>query len=124
MIYHEIKNERHFAEILQKNEGMIIVKLTATWCGPCQQIKQYVHSFFDYMMHHHSNIQCYDIDIDKNPAFYALLKKKRVANGVPVLMYYKQGNISVYPDDIVIGAHAKSLNELFERCIVEATKFS
>ena len=33
--------------ILEKNNGVIIIKFTATWCGPCKKIEALVNQYFD-----------------------------------------------------------------------------
>ena len=32
-------------ELLPKNNGYIIIKFTADWCGPCKKIKPHVDNF-------------------------------------------------------------------------------
>ena len=40
----ESRNE--FLKLLELNPGLVIVKLGAEWCVPCQRIKQLLESFF------------------------------------------------------------------------------
>jgi thiol-disulfide isomerase/thioredoxin len=35
-----------FLELLKVNPGLVIVKLGATWCGPCKRIAHIVEGFF------------------------------------------------------------------------------
>jgi hypothetical protein len=67
-----------------------------------------------------SNVQCLSIDIDDNVEFYSFLKKKRIVNGVPVLLCYKKGNLSNLPDDYNIGGNKDKLKEFAYRCIKSA----
>ena len=103
-----------FQQIMENNPGLVIIRLTATWCGPCQVIGNDVKAMFAAMP---SNVQCLSIDIDENIDLYSFLKKKRVVNGVPAILCYKRGNTSNVPDDYVIGASKDKLQAFSERCI-------
>ena len=103
-----------FQEIMENNPGLVIIKLGAKWCGPCQVIGNDVKEMFAAMP---SNVQCLSIDIDENINLYSFLKKKRVVNGVPAILCYKRGNTSNVPDDYVIGASKDKLLAFSERCV-------
>ena len=45
-IISEIANRDAFFHLLGHNPGLIILKLGASWCGPCHQIKHIVNAFF------------------------------------------------------------------------------
>lgn len=106
-----------FRDIMESNPGLIIMKLGAVWCGPCQAISQEVKAMFDSMP---SNVQCISIDIDENIELYSLLKKKRVVNGVPAVLCYRRGNLSNIPDDHFIGANKENLKAFGDRCLKNA----
>lgn len=108
-----------FQEIMENNPGLVIIKLGATWCGPCKVIAPDVKEMFAAMP---SNVQCLSIDIDENINLYSFLKKKRVVNGVPAILCYKRGNTSNVPDDYVIGASKDKLLAFSERCVQLAIK--
>ena len=110
-----------FKTIMEKNPGLLIIKLGAVWCGPCQIIKQEVEEMFEMMP---SNVQCLSIDIDENIDLYSFLKKKRVVNGVPAILCYKRGNLSNIPDDYVIGANKEKLKAFSDRCIGNAVSIA
>lgn len=63
----------------------IIFKFGASWCRPCQEIKQICNQCFSTMP---SNVKSYEIDIDNNMELYSALKSKRMINGVPTLLAY------------------------------------
>ena len=111
----------YFKEIMETNPGLVIIKLGATWCGPCKVIELDVKEMFSVMP---SNVQCLSIDIDDNIELYSFLKKKRVVNGVPAILCYKRGNTSNAPDDYVIGASKEKLHAFKERCIESAIQIS
>ena len=112
-IISEIANRDAFFHLLGNNPGLIILKLGATWCGPCQQIKHIVHAFFASSP---SNVVCGDIDVDESFDFYALLKSKKMVNGIPVMLCYKKGNSTYIPDDMVTGSEPQALHAFFKRC--------
>ena len=109
----EISNRDAFFHLLQNNPGLIILKLGAQWCGPCQQIKDVVHGFFASSP---PNVVCGDIDVDESFDFYAFLKSKKMVNGIPVMLCYKKGNNTFVPDDSITGANPAELNAFFKRC--------
>ena len=77
-----------FLKLLEFNPGLVIVKLGAEWCGPCQKIKPVLESFFASSP---DNVICADIDVDESFDFYAYLKSKKMVNGIPVILCYKNG---------------------------------
>lgn len=118
----EITSREEFHDLLKQNPGLIIIKMGAEWCGPCKRIKQQVYSFFSSAP---SQVVCADIDIakvypmpDGKTTFdlYTYLKHKRLTNGVPVILCYKQGNTSFIPDDSITGGDPDALNAFFKRC--------
>jgi len=112
-IISEIANRDAFFHLLGHNPGLIILKLGATWCGPCQQIKHIVHAFFASSP---ANVVCGDIDVDESFDFYALLKSKKMVNGIPVILCYKKGNSTYIPDDMITGSEPHALDAFFKRC--------
>ncbi len=113
VIISSFQSRNEFLQLLQKNPGLIILKLGATWCGPCKMIKPMVDTFFATSP---ANVICADIDVDESFDLYALFKNKRIVNGIPVVMVYKKGNTGIYPDEIITGADQTKLHQLFVRC--------
>jgi thiol-disulfide isomerase/thioredoxin len=103
----------HFFRLLENNPGLVIVKLGATWCGPCKRIKPIVDGFFASSP---ENVICCEIDVDESFDLYAYLKSKRMVNGIPVILCYKKGNTNFIPDDSVTGADPGALDKFFTRC--------
>jgi hypothetical protein len=102
-----------FFHLLQHNPGLIILKLGATWCGPCARIKDVVHAFFASSP---DEVLCGDIDVDESFNFYAFLKSKKMVNGIPVMLCYKKTNNTYIPDDSITGADPIALDAFFKRC--------
>jgi len=109
----EIANRDAFFLLLQNNPGLIIIKLGATWCGPCKVIEKTVHGFFASSP---PEVVCADIDVDNSFDFYSFLKSKKMVNGIPVLLCYKKGNATYIPDDTITGADPQGLHQFFTRC--------
>jgi thioredoxin 1 len=107
------ENRDAFLNLLKVNPGLVIMKLGATWCGPCKKIAHIVEAFFASSP---ANVICADIDVDESFDLYAYLKQKKMVNGVPVLLMYKKGNVSFAPDDSITGADPGQLDAFFKRC--------
>jgi thiol-disulfide isomerase/thioredoxin len=114
-IRYEIPDGRlGFQTLLQQNPGVIIIKLGAEWCGPCKKIEHTVTEWMKRMPR--ESIQCIILDIDESFEIYATLKQKKMVNGIPAILAYYAGNISIIPDDIVVGADLNQIQLFFERC--------
>lgn len=103
-----------FHNALIENRGGLIIKFGAEWCGPCKKIEPLVQYWFSKFP---PTIQGAIIDIDENFEIYAFLKSKKQVNGVPVILFYKKGNHTWIPDDVVVGADEVAMNMFFEKCL-------
>ena len=112
-IINAFANRDEFLKLLNVNPGLVIVKLGATWCGPCRNIAHLVEGFFASSP---PDVICADIDVDESIDLYSYLKQKRMVNGIPVILLYKRGNISFAPDDSVTGGDPAQLDAFFKRC--------
>jgi thiol:disulfide interchange protein len=112
-IISEIANRDAFFRLLEHNPGLIILKLSAEWCGACKLIEKTVHGFFASSP---PEVVCGDIDVDQSFDFYSFLKSKKMVNGIPVLLCYKKGNATYIPDDMITGADSQQLHQFFVRC--------
>jgi len=117
----EIQTKEKFADCLQTNPGLLILKFGATWCGPCKRIEPLVHACIEKMP---DNVQCAIIDIDECFDLYAFLQKKKMINGVPGILCYYKNNLSYIPNDSVVGADVNQVNIFFERCYKKANELS
>ena len=109
----KIENRSHFGTILEGNPGLVIIKFGAEWCGPCKQIENDVKHYFGVMP---DNVQCISVDIDESFDIYAFLKSKKMVNGIPAILCYKQGNLNYVPDQFVMGAKKDQVKAFFDYC--------
>ena len=110
----DLNSREHFAQLLQNNPGLLVIKFGATWCGPCKKIEGLVHSWFDKMP---DTVQCMAVDVDDCFEVYAFLKSKKMVNGIPAILCYEKGNVNYIPNDIVIGADNGDIDKFFNRCL-------
>ena len=99
------------------SKQVLIVKFTATWCGPCKRIKNDCYNMFKQLP---SNILIADLDVDleKNTEFYSFMKRKRMVNGIPVLMAWfprKDRDFWYVPDDSVTGGDINAIKDFLQR---------
>jgi thioredoxin 1 len=66
-----------------------ILKLTASWCGPCKKIAPYVAKLNEEYSKTHS-FEYIEVDVDESLDLYALFKKMKMANGVPTFLSFKK----------------------------------
>lgn len=111
----KIENAQFLSDMLQENPGLILIKLGATWCGPCKKIEPLVNKWLQVMPQQHVQIAL--IDIDENINLFSFLKKKRVVNGVPTILAYYPENDHYFPDDMTSGSDEKTTNDFFLRCV-------
>ena len=109
----DLPDMNSFHEILKNNPGLVIIKFSAEWCGPCKLIKKQVDS---YIKNSPDNVQFCVIDIDENIEVYAYLKNKKRVNGIPAMLCWYKGNVNYIPDDMVIGANVNEIDLFFSRC--------
>ena len=106
-----------FLDLLKTNQGIIILKFGAEWCGPCKKIEQQVYAGFNQMP---MNVQPIIVDVDDSFELYAFLKSKKMVKSIPTLLCYEKGNVSYVPDDVVVGANVDEINTFFQECFNKA----
>ena len=94
----------------------VIIKLGATWCGPCQKIKPLCSACFKHMP---SNVISFDIDCDDNMELYSFFKNKRMMNGIPAIFAYtinknRDNNLWYIPNMSVLGSDDNQIKNLFK----------
>lgn len=109
----EVETRQDFLKLLQNNPSIIVVKLGATWCGPCKKIKQVCEAFF---LSGPNDAIYLDLDVDTSIDVYAFLKTKKMVNGIPALLCYAKGNTSYASDIAISGTDPKDLDLFFKNC--------
>ena len=94
----------------------VIIKLGATWCGPCQKIKPLCNACFSHMP---ANVISFDIDCDDNMELYSFFKNKRMMNGIPAIFAYtinknRDNNLWYIPNMSVLGSDDNQIKNLFK----------
>lgn len=105
--------------ILANNPGTVILRFTATWCGPCKRVAPYIKEIISVLPNH---VQFVNIDIDECIDVYRIFKQKRQVPGVPTCLAFRKGepgleNKSFIPDFSVVGIDSNDLTRFFNRCI-------
>lgn len=110
-------DRKTFQNMVQENQGLLILKFGATWCEPCKRIEPIVEKrFTELSLYNHHQVTCAMIDIDDNFDLYAFLKTRKVVKSIPAIVCYLPDNETVYPDDIVNTSDEKEVNAFFDRC--------
>lgn len=66
------------------NEGLVLVDLWATWCGPCKMIAPVLD---ELDTENYQNIKIVKVDVDKEPD----IAKELDVMSIPTLLLYKDG---------------------------------
>jgi thiol-disulfide isomerase/thioredoxin len=94
-----------------------IIKLTASWCGPCKKIAPYVARLNEIYGQRY-RFQYMEIDVDESLDLYAFFKKMKMANGVPTFLTFKKSLYSpdtyYVPYKCLTGADPRLLEEFYK----------
>lgn len=113
-IIYEIESLSEFYNILQNNNGAVVIKFGAEWCGPCRKIEQHVANWFQNLETNRKNIQLIYIDVDKSFEIYAFLKTRKMIQGVPAILAYYKGNTTHIFDNSVAGTSEGAIDTFFQ----------
>jgi thioredoxin 1 len=103
-------DRKRFIEILEANEGVVVVKYGATWCKPCKVIEPYLEEKKKTLA---ANVSYHHLDVDEDFDLYALFRSKKQIVGVPVLLAFKKGNITPFADKSVTGTSRTDIDYFF-----------
>jgi thiol-disulfide isomerase/thioredoxin len=113
-VKHVSTDRATFLKNLAETPNHTVLKLTATWCGPCKQIAEYTRQASLQLP---ANVDLIECDVDESFDLYASLKQKKMVNGIPVFLFYKNGNATLISDLSVTGAGIKELDAFFFRVV-------
>jgi len=114
-------NRKQFQQLLEVNPGYIIIKFTAEWCNPCKKIKADVEKWFARLP---KEFQCVELDVDANDDIYAFFRKHKLVAGIPAILAYKKGNLTIGPNYSVLGSNIAEINRMFHTCVKEIQRES
>ena len=117
-VKHVTADRATFLKHLAETPNHTVLKLTATWCGPCKQIAEYTRQA---SLRLPANVDLIECDVDESFDLYASLKQKKMVNGITVFLFYKNGNTTLINDLSVTGAGIKELDAFFFRVVAMAT---
>ena len=89
-----------------KTHKIVIIKFTATWCGPCKRSLPLVTELFNQMP---NSVSMIVVDIDKGRDIASAMKIK----SVPTMYNYIDGR----PMDSVIGSQAGNIASFFKKTL-------
>ena len=119
-IHNELADREAFQEILNSNEGIVILKFGAEWCQPCKLINPFVHEMFNKLP---AGFTVYDLDVDDNFEIYAYLKSKKMVTGIPVVLAYYRENKTFASNESISGANKEEYNAFFLKCITKSMTY-
>lgn len=116
-VMHVSADRAAFLKHLTETPNHTVLKLTATWCGPCKQIAEYTRQV---SLRLPANVDLIECDVDESFDLYASLKQKKMVNGIPVFLFYKNGNATLISDMSITGSNVKDLDAFFFRVLTVA----
>ena len=60
-----------------------------------------------------------ELDVDTNDDIYSFFRRKKIEAGIPAILAYKKGNVSIGPNHSVLGSNVTAINNLFQTCVKE-----
>lgn len=111
--FQQVELDRNqFQELLaSNNNGIVIFKFGANWCGPCKASKPLIVEYANKMP---DNVFLYDIDVDESFDLYAWMKSKKQVNGIPALLAYYPGSNGIGANHSVSGSNASQIQYFFD----------
>ena len=85
-----------------KNKGVVIVKVSATWCGPCKRIKPFFH---ECSVKYKEKCLCLSVDVDKFPE---LVKRYNIEAMPTFLCFMNKKKVHE-----IVGMDLQGLNKIF-----------
>lgn len=79
----ELKNEKEFEELIK--DGVVLVDINATWCGPCRMLKPVIEELSEEM----TNVRFIGVDVDQ----FSQIAGRYGVSAVPTLLLFKDGKL-------------------------------
>jgi thioredoxin 1 len=100
----ETFTDTNFAEKVEKSDKLVVVDLSAEWCGPCRMVGPIIH---ELAAEYDGRIVAGELNVDENPTTTA---KFRVRN-IPTVLFIKNGEVVDKQVGAVPKANYKNLIE-------------
>jgi thiol-disulfide isomerase/thioredoxin len=113
----EINGINELQTLINENPGVLVIKMGATWCGPCNKIKKIANEQMTGLVNTWGNsVTIIEIDIDECFEVYASLKTKRIVNGIPAILCWFKGNTELRPSEFINDSNPNGVSLLFDKC--------
>jgi len=89
-------SDGNFSEEIEQHQGVAVVDLWATWCGPCRMIAPIIDELAG---EYQGKVKVAKLDVDANPQ----TAMKFGVRSIPTLLFFKDGKVI----DTVVGAQPK-----------------
>lgn len=99
-----------FSALLEQNETVVVVYISATWCGPCKKVTPYIESKLRQVR----GTVVY-LDLDRDFELCSALKRLKQFKGVPTLLAYKAGNASLAATYSISGGLHSDIDYFFKQ---------
>ncbi len=100
----ETFTDADFAEKVEKSDKLVVVDLSAEWCGPCRMVGPIIH---ELAAEYEGRIVAGELNVDENPVTTA---KYKVRN-IPTVLFIKNGEVVDKQVGAVPKANYKNLVE-------------
>ena len=106
--------DTHSQQLITRNNGLLFFCFSATWCGPCQRIKETLHHWIQQYSGR-TGITFILYDIDEHDELYSFYRKKRLLTGIPAIIVFDRNNKTPVFSDVVNSSDVNEINMFFTK---------
>jgi len=99
-----------FFNLLESNSSILLIFFTGKSCKFCSQIKPYIDEkmkFIDYPI--------IILDREEDSDVFSAMQSRKQIKGVPTVLAYKCGNMSMISDLCISGTNIKEIDAFFDK---------
>ena len=78
--------DTNFDELVVKADKLVVVDLSAEWCGPCRMVAPIIH---ELAAEYEGRIVAGELNVDENPEVTARYKVRNI----PTVLFFKNGEV-------------------------------